>query len=99
MLEKKNTRPKFDNVRKLPNLPFFDLFLQILFFFRVSGFQTFPRKKKYNFIFFSGKKKYKILSNRVSEWGTNFSGKKKYDTFAPMSQKKERVLLVNQNNI
>ena len=25
---------------------FFDLFLQILFFFRVSGFQTFPRKKK-----------------------------------------------------
>ena len=77
MLEKKNTRPKFDNVRKLPILPFFYLFLQILFFFRVSGFQTFPRKKKIQLFFLAEKKKYKILSNRVSEWGTNFSGEKK----------------------
>ena len=65
MLEKKNTPPKFENLRKLPNLPFFYLFLQILFFFRVSGFQSFPQEKN-NFIFFGGKKQNKILSNRVS---------------------------------
>ena len=38
---------------------------------RVSGFQTFPGKKKKNLYFFfpkTGKKKNKILENRVSEW-------------------------------
>ena len=50
----------------------------------MSGLQTFPGKKKYNYFFYpkKGKKKYNILEKRESEWHANFSGKKKYDTFA-----------------
>ena len=75
--EKKNTPPKLENLRKLSNLPFLDLFLQIILFFSSEWLSNFSWKKKYNLYFFGGKKKYKILPNRVSEWGTNFSGKKK----------------------
>ena len=83
MLEKKNTRPKFDNVRKLPNLPFFDLFLQILFFFEWVAFKLFLGKKKNTTLFFLAEKKNTKFSQ--IEWVSGvqtFPGKKKYDTFA-----------------
>ena len=75
MLEKKNTRPKFENcLIYLFFLPFFD----DIIFFRVSGFQTFPGKKKTTCIFFvdkCGKKTKYSQIEWVSEVQT-FPGKK-----------------------
>ena len=55
---------KFENVWTLPTLPFFTFFCRCYYFFRVSGFQTFHRKKK-QLDFFSEKKKYNTLKWQI----------------------------------
>ena len=70
---KKNVGKKKNNqnVKKLQNISVFDLvFVNYPLLRRVSGCKLFLGKKK-QFVFFfpeSGKKKNKILENRVSEW-------------------------------
>ena len=55
-------------------------FLAPIFFLASEGLANFSWEKKNTTVFFfftkSGKKKYKILENRVSEWHANFSGEK-----------------------
>ena len=76
---KKNTRPKFENLQKMPNLTFFNFFFRrYYFFFEWVAFKLFLKKK--NFIFFSGKKQQNSLKS--SEWvGYKLFREKKYDTF------------------
>ena len=80
---------KYTKIQKVPKKSkkylLFYLFLQISDFFRVSGLQTFSGKKKTVCIFFSFKKwRKKNFSNRVGEWGVNYSRQKK--NMVPMLQ-------------
>ena len=54
---KKNTPPKLENLRKLSNLPFLELFLQIILFFSSEWLSNFSWKKKIQLVFFWWKKK------------------------------------------
>ena len=72
----KNTPPKFENSRKTAESTFLSFFCRYLIFFELVACKLFLGKM---FVFFSKKwrKKYKILSNRVSEWGVNYYREKK----------------------
>ena len=65
----KNTAKNWKSAKIKIFWPFLTFFWRSQFFWQVSGFQTFPRKKNRCFFFRYVEKKKQFSKNRVSEWG------------------------------